>query len=138
MTVEQRGGADEAQRLNVDSARYGDLRLNVETKQALLATLQKQLSETQVAARLRGSATSNVHWVDHAPSGHRHNLSMKKNLQNAFPLGTILGFAAIFFLEDMDRSVKTPEELERLTRFASLGVIPSAASPGGGRPRASS
>lgn len=122
---QQRG---EAQRLNVDSARYFDLRLAVETKQTLLATLQKQLSETQVAARLRGSATSNIHWVDHAPAGQRHNLSMKKNLQNAFPLGTILGFAAIFFLEYMDRSVKTPEELERITRFASLGVIPSASS----------
>jgi capsular exopolysaccharide synthesis family protein len=122
---QQRG---EAQKLNVDSARFFDLRLAVETKQTLLATLQKQLSETQVAARLRGSATSNVHWVDHAPPGTRFNLSMKKNLQNAFPLGTILGFAAIFFLEYMDRSVKTPEELERLTRFASLGVIPSASS----------
>src|SRR5688500_8998962 len=53
---------------------------------------------------------------------------MKKNLQSAFPLGTILGLAAIFFLEYMDRSVKTPEELERITRFASLGVIPSASS----------
>jgi succinoglycan biosynthesis transport protein ExoP len=118
----------EAQRLNVDSARYVDLRMTVETKQGLLATLQKQLSETEVAARLRGSASSNIHWVDHAPAGSRFNLSMKKNLQSAFPLGTILGFAAIFFLEYMDRSVKTPEELERLTRFASLGVIPSASS----------
>jgi polysaccharide biosynthesis transport protein len=118
----------EAQRLNVDSARYFDLRMTVETKQGLLATLQKQLSETEVTARLRGSASSNIHWVDHAPAGSRFNLSMKKNLQSAFPLGTILGFAAIFFLEYMDRSVKTPEELERLTRFASLGVIPSASS----------
>jgi succinoglycan biosynthesis transport protein ExoP len=119
----------EAQRLNVDSAGYLDLRMEVETKQALLASLQKQLSETQVAARLRGSQSSNIHWVDHAPlPAGRFNLSMKKNLQNAFPLGTILGFAAIFFLEYMDRSVKTPEELERLTRFASLGVIPSASS----------
>jgi polysaccharide biosynthesis transport protein len=122
---QQRG---EAQRMNVDSARYFDLRMGVDTKQTLLATLQKQLSETQVAARLRGSATSNVHWVDHAPVGQRHNLSMKKNLQSAFPLGTILGFAAIFFLEYMDRSVKTPEELESLTHFASLGVIPSTGS----------
>lgn len=118
----------EAQRLNVDSARYLDLRMAVETKEGLLATLQKQLSETEVAARLRGSATSNIHWVDHAPIGGRFNLSMKKNLQSAFPLGTILGLAAIFFLEYMDRSVKTPEELERITRFASLGVIPSASS----------
>lgn len=121
----QRG---EAQRLNVDAAKYLDLRMDVETKQGLLATLQKQLNETQVAARLRGSNSSNVHVTEHAPMGGRFNLSMKKNLQTAFPLGTILGFAAIFFLEYMDRSVKTPEELERLTRFASLGVIPSAAS----------
>jgi capsular exopolysaccharide synthesis family protein len=122
----QRG---EAQRLNADSARYVDLRMNVETKQTLLGSLQKQLSETEVAARLRGSATSNVHWVDHADlPGSRFNLTMKKNLQSAFPLGMILGFAAIFFLEYMDRSVKTPEELERVTGFASLGVIPSAAS----------
>jgi succinoglycan biosynthesis transport protein ExoP len=127
--TQQRG---EAQRLNVDSARYLDLRMTVETKQGLLATLQKQLSETEVAARLRGSATSNIHVIDHARlPGGRFNLSMKKNLQNAFPLGTILGLAAIFFLEYMDRSVKTPEELERLTHFASLGVIPSASSIGG-------
>ncbi|HYC62616.1 MAG TPA: polysaccharide biosynthesis tyrosine autokinase [Thermoanaerobaculia bacterium] len=119
----------EAQRLNADSAGYLDLRMAVENKQALLGSLQKQLSETQVAARLRGSASSNIHWVDHAPlPGGRFNLSMKKNLQNAFPLGMILGFAAIFFLEYMDRSIKTPEELERLTQFASLGVIPSASS----------
>lgn len=119
----------EAQRLNVDAARYGDLRLAVETKQGLLATLQKQLSETQVAARLSGSASSNIHLIDSAqlPTG-RFNLSMTKNMRTAFPLGLMLGFAAIFFLEYMDRSIKNPEELEKLTHFASLGVIPSAAS----------
>ncbi|HYI10624.1 MAG TPA: polysaccharide biosynthesis tyrosine autokinase [Thermoanaerobaculia bacterium] len=123
---QQRG---EAQRLNVDAARYVDLRMAVEAKQAMLASLQKQLSETEVAARLRGSASSNIHIIDPAevPTG-RVNLSMRKNLQNAFPLGLILGLAAIFFLEYMDRSIKNPEELERVTQFASLGVIPSAGS----------
>lgn len=119
----------DAQRSNVDAARYMDLRLAVEAKQGLLASLQKQLSETEVAVRLRGSASNNIHWVDHAElPGSRFNLSMKRNLQNAFPLGLILGLGAIFFLEYMDRSIKSPEELERLTKFASLGVIPSAAS----------
>jgi succinoglycan biosynthesis transport protein ExoP len=120
----QRGAV---QRTNVDAAQYLDLRMAVETKQAMLANLQKQLNETQVAARLSGAATSNIHWVDHAPlPGGRHNLSMQKNLRTAFPLGIMLGLAAIFFLEYMDRSVKTPEELERVTKFASLGVIPAA------------
>jgi capsular exopolysaccharide synthesis family protein len=120
----QRG---EAQKLNVNAAKYIDLRMAVDAKQTLLAALQKQLNETQVTARLRGSASSNVHWVDHAQTpGSRINLSMQKNLQTAFPLGLFLGFTAIFFLEYMDRSIKTPEELERVTKFASLGVIPAA------------
>ncbi|HJQ36558.1 MAG TPA: polysaccharide biosynthesis tyrosine autokinase [Thermoanaerobaculia bacterium] len=121
---QQRG---EAQKLNVNAAKYIDLRMAVDAKQTLLAALQKQLNETQVTARLRGSASSNVHWVDHAQMpGGRINLSMQKNLQTAFPLGLFLGFTAIFFLEYLDRSIKTPEELERVTKFASLGVIPAA------------
>ena len=121
----QRG---QVQKTNVDAATYLDLRMAVETKQTLLQSLQKQLSEAEVAARLSGTATSNVHWVDHATPGGRFNLSMKKNLQSAFPLGLVLGLAAIFFLEYMDRSVKTPEDLERVTKLASLGVIPAAGS----------
>ncbi len=122
---------NEAQRQNVDAGRYNDLQLAVQTKQGQLATLQKQLSETQVAARLSGSASSNIHLIDKARlPGGRFNLSMTRNLRSAFPLGLILGFAAIFFLEYMDRSIKNPEELEKLTQFASLGVIPSAASMG--------
>lgn len=123
------GQKREAQKLNINAATYLDLRGEVETKQALLGTLQRQLSETEVTARLRGSASSNIHLIDDAQlPGGRFNVTMKKNLKNAFPLGLILGLATIFFLEYMDRSVKTPEELERVTKFASLGVIPSASS----------
>jgi capsular exopolysaccharide synthesis family protein len=119
----------QAQKMNIDVARYADLRIAVETKQGLLATLQKQLNETEVSARLRGSASSNIHVIDSATlPGGRINLSMKKNLQSAIPLGLVLGFAAIFFLEYMDRSIKSPEDLERVTKFASLGVIPAAGS----------
>jgi capsular exopolysaccharide synthesis family protein len=121
----QRG---QVQKTNVDAAKYVDLRVAVDTKSALLGSLQKQLSETEVSARLSGSATSNIHWVDHALPGSHFNLTMKKNLQSAFPLGLVLGLAAIFFLEYMDRSIKNPEDLERVTKLASLGVIPAAGS----------
>jgi succinoglycan biosynthesis transport protein ExoP len=119
----------EALKLNVNAATYGDLRTQVESKQALLERLSKQQNETEVTARLRGVNNSNIHWVDHAalPKA-RFNVTMNKNLQSAFPLAVILGLAAIFFLEYMDRSIKTPEELERVTRFASLGIIPAAGS----------
>jgi polysaccharide biosynthesis transport protein len=120
---------DQAQKMNVDAARYADLRMTVETKQGLLETLQKQLNETEVSARLRGSSSSNIHVIDKAPlPGGRMNLSIQKNMQGAIPLGLLLGLGAIFFLEYMDRSLKSPEDLEKLTRFASLGVIPAAGS----------
>jgi capsular exopolysaccharide synthesis family protein len=120
--------------INVSAAGFTDLSKTLESKQTLLETLEKRQNETEVTARLRGSASSNnIHIVDHAqfPSG-RFNVTMKKNLQSAFPLGVVLGLAAIFFLEYMDRSIKTPEELERVTKFASLGVIPSANTAGRG------
>src|SRR5581483_1312561 len=119
----------EMQSQNLSVAKYIDLRAEIDSKEQLLQQLTKKQSDTEVGAILRGSTTSNVHWVDHAqvPTG-RFNVTMKKNLQSAFPLGVLLGLAAIFFLEYMDRSIKTPEELERVTRFASLGVIPSATS----------
>jgi succinoglycan biosynthesis transport protein ExoP len=123
----------ETMSLNVTAAGFGDLTRTLESKQTLLDQLEKRQNETEVTARLRGSASSNIHFVDHAqlPS-ERFNVTLRKNLQNAFPLGVVLGLAAIFFLEYMDRSIKTPEELERVTKFASLGVIPAASSAGRG------
>jgi capsular exopolysaccharide synthesis family protein len=134
----QLGGALSAQTretmaLNVNAAGYVDLSKSLSGKQELLDQLLKQQNTTEVTARLRGSETSNIHWVDHAGlPGSRFNVTMKKNLQSALPLGVILGLAAIFFLEYMDRSIKTAEELERVTKFASLGVIPAASSVGRG------
>jgi succinoglycan biosynthesis transport protein ExoP len=119
----------EAMKLNANANGYTDLRTVVDSKQTLLDQLTKRQNETEVTARLRGSASSNIRWVDHAQlPTTRFNVTMKRNLQSAFPLGVILGLAAIFFLEYMDRSIKSPEELERVTGFASLGVIPSANS----------
>src|SRR5438067_713915 len=123
----------ETMALNVNAAGYGDLSKSLTGKQELLDQLLKRQNETGVTARLRGSETSNIHWVDHANfPGSRFNVTMKKNVQSALPLGVILGLAAIFFLEYMDRSIKTAEELERVTKFASLGVIPAASSVGRG------
>ncbi|MEO6259612.1 MAG: polysaccharide biosynthesis tyrosine autokinase, partial [Thermoanaerobaculia bacterium] len=120
-----------AMNVNASAAGLVDLSRTLSSKQDLLAQLEKRQNETEVTARLRGSSTSNIHWVDHAQVPARFNVTMKRNLQSAFPLGVVLGLAAIFFLEYMDRSIKTPEELERVTGFASLGVIPSANSLSG-------
>jgi succinoglycan biosynthesis transport protein ExoP len=121
----------ETLKLNENAFTYTDLRSQIDSKRALLDDLTKRLNQTEVTSRLNGANTSNIHLIDHAQLPHdRFNVTMKHNLQSAFPLGVILALAAIFFLEYMDRSIKTPEELERVTHLASLGVIPAATSIG--------
>jgi capsular exopolysaccharide synthesis family protein len=134
MSAALNGQKREAITISASAAGFGDLTRTLESKQSLLDQLEKRQNETEVTARLRGSASSNIHIIDHAqlPTG-RFNVMIWKNMQNAIPLGIVLGLAAIFFLEYMDRSIKSPEELERVTKFASLGVIPSAASIRGAR-----
>ncbi len=106
-----------------------DLIRTQQSKQTLLDQLEKRRNETEVT--WREHFNSNIRFADHAQRpGGRFNVNMRQNLQNAFPLGVVLGLAAIFFLEYMDRSIKTPEELEKITGFASLGVIPAAGSVG--------
>src|SRR5947209_591939 len=81
----------ETMTLNINAVTLLDLTRTLQSKQTLLDQLEKKQNETEVTARLRGSNTSNIHWVDHAqlPAG-RFNAMMRKNLENAFPLGVDL------------------------------------------------
>lgn len=119
----------EAMKLNANAVMYTTLKTDVESKRSLLEQLTRRLNETEVTARLKGSNSSNIHFVDRAETpGYRSNATLTTNIRKALPLGIVLGLAAIFFLEYMDRSVKTPEEVERITGFASLGIIPSSSA----------
>ena len=57
--------------LNIDAVTLLDLSRTLQSKQTLLDQLEKKQNETEVTARLNGSNTSNIHWVDHAqlPTG---------------------------------------------------------------------
>src|SRR5439155_1550059 len=54
----------EVMRFNANATTYTDLRSQIESKRTLLDQLTKRLNETEVTSRLRGSNTSNIHWVD--------------------------------------------------------------------------
>lgn len=113
--------------LNIDAVDYLSQRTNLSSKKTLLNELTQRLNETEVTSRLKGADSSNIHVVEDANQpGSRYNASLQKNMKNAIPLGLIMAVGAIFFLEYMDRSVRSPEELEQISGLPTLGIVPAA------------
>ncbi|MBW3671230.1 MAG: polysaccharide biosynthesis tyrosine autokinase, partial [Acidobacteria bacterium] len=114
--------------LNIDAVDYLSQRTNLSSKKELLNELTQRLNETEVTSRLKGADSSNIHIVEDANQpGSRYNASLQKNMKNAIPLGLIMAVGAIFFLEYMDRSVRSPEELEQISGLSTLGIVPASA-----------
>ncbi len=118
---------------------YKNLRVEIDTKRALLDNLLRQQGETEVISRLREDQLTSIRIVDRAlePEGP-FEPSLQKNLLVALFLGGALGVGLAFFLSYLDRTLRTPEEVERLMQLPPLGVIPARAdfpAPGAARSR---
>src|SRR4030095_12856517 len=89
---------------------------------------------TEVISRLRDDQLTSVRIVDRAlEPGGPFEPSLKKNLLIAVFLGAGLGIGLAFFLSYLDRTLRTPEQVERLVQLPPLGVIPAFAD--GAAPR---
>jgi capsular exopolysaccharide synthesis family protein len=54
---------------------------------------------------------------------------LRQNLIIAMLLGLIGGVALAFFLEHLDDTIRTPEDMEQLTQLPVLGVVPKLQNP---------
>jgi len=114
---------------NSNKVRYNVLKAEVEGTQTLLAFLQSKQQETQVSARVTGQRTSNIRIVDKALVPNSPvSPNVMKNIMFALLWGLFLGLGLAFAVEFMDTSLKSPEDVEKLTGLPSLGLIPSYAS----------
>lgn len=95
-----------------------DMLTNEQLYQALLA----RMKEASVASTM---VTSNVAVIAPAEFPLRPYLPRKKlNLFLAVFFGLLGGIGLAFLMEYLDDSVKTTEEMERVCRIPSLGVVP--------------
>jgi capsular exopolysaccharide synthesis family protein len=101
---------------------YQALKKEVISNQASYQNLLDRIKDVSVVG---GLDTNNISIVDSAVIPHK---KFKPNLKTNLMLGTLMGFlfglAFIFLREFMDDSIKSTEELEKLTQLPMFGVIP--------------
>ncbi len=116
----------EASALNQNSIQYNILKREVESSKQLYDGLLQRLKEAGVSAGLK---SNNIHVVDAAERPRRpHRPNKTLNLSLALAIGLMLGVGLAFFLEYLDSSVKTPDDVDRYIKLPSLGVIPAVSS----------
>jgi polysaccharide biosynthesis transport protein len=99
------------------------LKREVETDRQLHDGLLQRLKETDVSAGLKAG---NVHVIDR---GHVPTMPTSPNVPVNLTLGLFLavitGLTAASAIEVLDRTIKTPEDVERDLRLPFLGAIPA-------------
>jgi len=114
-----------------DAVELTNLQVEISSSRDLLDKLLRQQSETEVAARLQGTRESNIRIIDRAlVPGGPFRPSLRQSVTMGLGLGLMLGLGCVFLLEYMDRTIKTPEEVERRLRVPNLAVIPDVGSAG--------
>ncbi|HXM22082.1 MAG TPA: polysaccharide biosynthesis tyrosine autokinase [Terriglobales bacterium] len=116
---------DDAYKMNQDAIQYGIMRREVESSRDLYEGLLKKLKEAGILAGLR---SSNINIVDQAsvpiePVEPKIPLNIGLGCMG----GLLFGLALAFVVENVDSSIRTPEDIEAYCALPSLGIIPSVA-----------
>jgi exopolysaccharide transport family protein len=112
----------EANKLNESAIEYQLLKRDVESNRTLYEGLLEKLKEAGVTAGLR-SNNFRILKPARAPSVPVEP-NIPRNLSFALVLGVISGLGLAFLLENMDNTVRTPEQAQALSGLPSLGMIP--------------
>jgi succinoglycan biosynthesis transport protein ExoP len=117
-----------ADTFNQNSIQYNILKRQVDTDKQLYDGLLQRMKEAGVSAGLQ---SNNIHVVDTAKVPRSpHSPNKPLNLSLALAIGLMLGTGLAFFIEFLDSSVKTPDDVDRYIKLPSLGVIPALGSVG--------
>jgi len=113
--------ADRSDRL----APYNEARRDFETQSQLLEVLMSRYRQQSVESRIE---TRPVQVVNRAEPGVRPvKPNLKLNLGLSMVVGLVLGLSLAFFIEYLDTSIKTMDDVERYLGISVLAVIPKGA-----------
>ena len=113
------------------SVQYNILKREVDTNKQLYEGLLTRMKEATVSAGLKAS---NVRIVDTAQVPKAPvKPKVALNLAVGLVLGAAFGVGLAFLQEYLDKTLKTPDEVEGLLRLPSLGLLPSYFTDGTGK-----
>jgi exopolysaccharide transport family protein len=117
----------EANQLNESAIEYNLLKRDVETNRTLYEGLLERLKEAGITAGLR---SSNVKIVNAArvPVGPSEP-NVPRNLAFGLLLGLTSGIGLAFLLENLDNTVRTPEQAQVISLLPTLGMVPNGSRP---------
>ncbi len=119
----------EANKLNESAIEYSILKRDLDSNRTLYEGLLEKLKEAGVTAGLR---SNNFRIIDAArvPTSPSEP-NIPRNLAFALVLGVISAVGLAFVLENMDNTVRTPEQAQALSALPSLGMIPLGSKSSG-------
>jgi polysaccharide biosynthesis transport protein len=130
-TLEQQ--KSEANLMSERMVQYNILKRDAEADKALYDGLLTKLKEAGISSALQ---SSNIRIVDPAmipPTPARP--AKMRNVTLAFLVGLVGGVGLAILREYMDNTVKTPDDIEALSRLPSLAVVPAFQDSEGDAPK---
>ena len=112
--------------LNDAAIKYVMLEREAETNRELYDTVLKRIKNLAVAGDAHATSVSVVDMAQ-PPSGPSSPRT-KRDLMAGAMLGLLLGVCGALFIERLDNTLKTPEEMERYLKLANLATIPDFTS----------
>lgn len=106
---------------------YQRLKQEVSTQRTHYQDLSNRINEVSMVGVVDELDSNNPIVVDPAVIPHKKfKPNLKTNLMLGTTMGFLLGLALIFLREFMDNSIKSTEEVEKLTQLPMFGVIPKS------------
>ncbi len=118
----------EANKLNESAIEYSILKRDLDSNRTLYEGLLEKLKEAGVTAGLRSNSFRIIDAARVPTSPSEPNIP--RNLSFALVLGVISGVGLAFLLENMDNTVRTPEQAQAISGLPSLGMIPLGSKSG--------
>lgn len=111
--------------VNEKMIKYNAFKREVDSNKSLYESLLKRIKETEISKELQ---TTNIRILDLATvPGAPFSPNRKQDVSQGIMLGLFLGAGLAFFLEYLDSTVKTADDVETYVRLPFLGYAPSVA-----------